>query len=317
MRLKGISCREVPTLFMGMLAAFQILLSRYCGMQDIPVGTPVAGRNDPDLAKLIGCFVNIVVVRTDLSGSPCFQDVLRRVREVALDAYAHQELPFELLLKRLQPERSRSHAPLFQILFVMQNGPKQVIRLAGLEIEELEFDSGLAKFDITLEVVEQDSGLHCGFRSSTDLFEPATIQRMARHFVNLLTAALDAPEIPIARLPLLDGKEREQMVFQWNSTETDYPRDLRIDTAFETQARYTPERTALLESGRRVTYADLDRRANCIAQALIQRNIARDVPVGVHLAVRPMPSRPSWAFSKPGIHMCRSTRHSRPPDCSA
>jgi amino acid adenylation domain-containing protein len=282
-RLKEACARGGATLFMGLLAVFQILLSRYSDVQDVPVGTPVAGRADPDLAKLIGCFVNTLVMRTDLSGSPCFQDVLKRVREVALGAYAHQEFPFEQLLQQLRPERSRSHVPLFQIMFIMQNGPKQITRLPGLKVEELEFDSGLAKFDLTLEVVEQDNGLRCAFEYSTDLFESATIERMARHFVNLLSAALAAPGIPISRLPLLDGAERERMLIQWNSTETEHPLDLRLDSAFEAQVRRTPDGVALIEAGLPVAYAELDSRANHIAHALIGRNLTRDSPVGVHL----------------------------------
>jgi amino acid adenylation domain-containing protein len=281
--LKEFCASQGATLFMGLLAIFQVLLSRYSGRQDILVGTPVAGRNDPDLTKLIGCFVNTVVVRTDLSGRPCFQDVLKRVREVSLGAYTHHELPFEQLVKHLRPERSRSHAPLFQIMFVMQNGPKQVGRLSGMEIEELEFDSGLAKFDLTLEVVEQNGGLHCWFEYSTDLFMPATIAQMARHFVNLLAAALKEPRIAISRLPLLDGEERERILVRWNSTKAEYPRDLRIDSAFEAQVRRTPNDVALIEANRTVTYAELDNRANCVADLLIERNVARGTPVGVHL----------------------------------
>src|SRR6185437_8707796 len=281
--LKEVCQRRGATPFMALLAIFQVLLSRYSGAQDILVATPVAGRNDADLTKLIGCFVNTVVMRTDLSGSPCFEEVLRRVREVALDAYAHQELPFEQLLKHLRPERSRDHAPPFQIMFIMQNGPKQVIRLSGMKIEELEFDSGLAKFDLTLEVVEQDQGLHCAFEYSADLFEPSTIERMARHFVNLLSAALNMPQIPISRLPLLDGEERERILVRWNSTETEYPQNLRVDSAFEAQVRRTPNGVALIESGRPITYAELDNRANCIAHLLVGRDVPRGAPVGVYL----------------------------------
>lgn len=282
-RLKETCARGGATLFMGLLAVFQVLLSRYTGTHDIPVGTPVAGRNDPDLAGMVGCFVNTVVMRTDLAGDPCFQDVLQRVREVALGAYAHQELPFERLLARLRPERSRSHAPLFQMMFVLQNAPKQVARIPGLEIEELEFGSGLAKFDLTLEVVEQEGGLYCAFEYSTDLFEAATIERMARHFNRLLSAALDAPEIPVSRLPLLDGEERARMLVDWNRTEADYPRDLRLEEAFEAQVRRTPDGVALIEGGRPTTYSELDRRANRIAHALIDRDVPRGAPVGVHL----------------------------------
>jgi amino acid adenylation domain-containing protein len=282
-RLKEACARESATLFMGLLATFQILLSRYSSSEDIPVGTPVAGRNDPGLSELVGCFVNTVVVRTNLSGDPSFTDVLKRVREVALDAYAHQDLPFESLLRSLRPQRSLSHAPLFQVMFILQNAPKQMARIPGLQIEELEFDSGLAKFDLTLEAVEQDEGLYCQFEYSTDLFEPATIERMARHFINLLSAALDTSTVPVSRLPLMHGAEREQILIEWNRTKADYPRDLRIEDAFETQVRRSPDGVALIEAGRPVTYAQLDARANRIAHALIGRSIPNDRPVGIHL----------------------------------
>ena len=268
---------------MGLLAIFQVLLSRYSGAQDILVATPVAGRNDPDLAKLIGCFVNTVVMRTDLSGSPCFEEVLRRVERWPSAPMRIRNFHSSSCLSNFGPERSRSHAPLFQIMFVMQNGPKQVIRLSGMEIEELEFDSGLAKFDLTLEVVEQDEGLHCAFEYSTDLFEASTIDRLARHFVNLLSAALDMPGVPISRLRLLDGEERERILVRWNSTETEYPRHLRVDSAFEAQVRRTPNGVALIESGRPITYAELDNRANCIAHLLTGEGYHQRRAGGVHL----------------------------------
>jgi amino acid adenylation domain-containing protein len=282
-RLKEACTREGATLFMGLLANFQVLLSRYSGSQDILVGTPVAGRNDPDLGKLIGCFVNTLVMRTDLSGDCGFLQVLQRVREGALGAYAHQDLPFERLLTHLKPERNRSHTPLFQVMFILQNAPKQVARMPGLEIEELEFDSGLAKFDLTLEVVEHKDGLYCQFEYSCDLFEAATIKRMARHFVNLLSEALAAPTVPVSRLPLLDEAERQRMLVEWNRTAADYPRDLRIEQAFEAQLRRAPDAVALIEAGRPITYAELDRRANGVAHALLGQDIPADAPVGVHL----------------------------------
>jgi amino acid adenylation domain-containing protein len=282
-RLKEACAREGATLFMGLMATFQILLSRYSGSQDIAVGTPVAGRNDPDLAHIVGCFVNTVVMRTDLSDDGSFPQVLQRVREVALGAYAHQDLPFERLLAKLKPERNRSHAPLFQVMFILQNAPKQVARMPGLEIEELEFDSGLAKFDLTLEVVEQDDHLCCRFEYSKDLFEAATIERMARHFINLLSAAIESPAVPVSRLPLLDAAERERMQVEWNRTAADYPRNLRLEAAFEAQASRRLNATALIEAGQPITYAELDLRANSIAHALLGRDIPPDVPIGVHL----------------------------------
>ena len=282
-RLKQHCGREGATLFMGLLAIFQLLLQRYSGQDDIPVGTPVAGRNDPDLAGLVGCFVNTIILRTDLSGDPSFSGLLRRVREIALEGYAHQELPFEQLLVHLKPHRNRSHAPLFQTMFILQNAPKQVARIVGVEIEELELDSGLAKFDLTLEVMEQEGGLYCSFEYSSDLFDAPTIERLAQHFITLLSAAVDVPETPISRLPLLSAAERERILVEWNRTHFDYPRDLRLDAAFEQQVRRTPEGIALVEAGRPTTFAELDQRANHIAHALVARSLPADAPVGVHL----------------------------------
>jgi hypothetical protein len=160
-QIKEMCAGEGVTLYMGLLAGFQALLWRYTGSSDIPVGTPVAGRNDSDLFGLIGCFVNTLVMRGDLSGNPSFRELLQRTRAAALGAFAHQELPFEHLLAKLKCERTKSYTPLFQIMFILQNTPKQVLHLSGLLIEEIELISSLAKFDLTLEIVEQDEGLYC------------------------------------------------------------------------------------------------------------------------------------------------------------
>jgi amino acid adenylation domain-containing protein len=282
-RLKEACRRARGTLYMGLLAVFQILLARYTGSEVIPVGTPVSGRNDEDLRNLIGCFVNTVVMRTDLAGDPDFPELLKRVREVVLGALSHQDVTIEQLIRHLRPERHRSHAPIFQVMLILQNMPKQSPRMPGLDVEELAFDRGMAKFDLTLEVVEHDDGLNCEFEYRTDLFEPATIARMAGHFLNLLAGALDAPDVAVSRLPILDDKERSRLLIEWNQTSADYPRDTRIDEAFAAVARSNPNAVALSEAGKVVSYAELDHRSNQIAWALIERAIPAEAPVGVYM----------------------------------
>ena len=274
---------EGITLYMGLLAAFQALLWRYTGADDIPIGTPVAGRGDADLTDLIGCFVNTLVMRGDLSGNPSFRELLLRTRVGALDAFAHQELPFERLLAELKCERSRRYTPLFQIMFILQNAPKQVVRLPGLRLEEVELDSGLAKFDLTLEIVETERGLYCQFEYSTDLFERSTIERMARHFQNLLLNAVDKPASPISKLKMLSATERKQIVVDWNPPAVEYPKDLTIARAFEDQARRSPDAIALCQDAQTLSYRDLDRRANQVASTLTGKGVRPEMPVGIYM----------------------------------
>ncbi len=282
-RIKQICADERVTLYMALLAAFQALLKRYTGTDDILVGTPVAGRNDPDLAELIGCFVNTLVMRGDLSGNPSFRELLQRTRAEALEAFAHQDLPFDHLLAKLKCERTRNHTPLFQIMYILQNAPKQVMRLPGLSIEEVELDSGLAKFDLTLEIVEQNGGLYCQFEYSSDLFERSTIQRMALHFQNLMSSAVEDPASPISKFNMLSASERKQIIFDWNGTAAEYSKDMTLARAFEDQVRRTPEAIALREGVHILTYHELDRRANQVARALIERGVRPEMPVGVYM----------------------------------
>jgi amino acid adenylation domain-containing protein len=282
-RIKQMCAGEGVTLYMGLLAAFQALLGRYTGTDDIPVGSPVAGRNDPHLADLIGCFVNTLVMRGDLSGNPSYRELLQRTRPAALEAFAHQELPFQHLLAKLKCERTRSYTPLFQIMFILQNAPKQVVRLPGLVIEEVGLDSGLAKFDLTLEIVEQDGGLYCQFEYSTDLLDRSTIQRMALHFQNLISSAVEHPASPISKLNMLSVSERKQIIFDWNATSAEYSRNVTIARAFEDQVRRTPEAIALRDGVHTLTYRELDSRANQVARALIKKGVRPEMPVGVYM----------------------------------
>jgi amino acid adenylation domain-containing protein len=282
-RIKQMCAREGVTLYMVLLAVFQVLLARYSGTEDIPVGTPVAGRNDPDLTGLIGCFINTLVMRGDLTGKPSFRELLRRTRAALLGALAHQELPFERLLAKLKCDRTRSYTPLFQVMFILHNTPKQVTHLPGLLIEEAEHHSGVAKFDLTLEIVEQDGELNCQFEYSSDLFERSTIQCMVDHFQNLISSATEDSSAPISKLNMLSVLERKQIIFDWNATAAGYSQEQTITRAFEDQLRRTPDSVALREGVRTLAYRELDSRANQVARALLEKGVRPAMPVGIYL----------------------------------
>ena len=270
------------TLFMVLLAAFQTLLWRYTRSDDIVIGTPIAGRNDAQLENLIGFFVNTLVIRGDLSGNPTFLELLRRTRETTLEAYEHQNLPFEQLVESLKPQRNLSYTPLFQVMVVFQNAPRQVLELQGLSLKEIEFDSGSAKFDLTLEVIPQD-GLHCSLEYSTALFEKQSIQRLARHFETLLGDLARSPERPISELSILDDVTRSDLIFKFNSTGSQYRRNARIDQIFEEQVQRAPDRVALVEGDSRITYRDLNAKANALATLLVKEGFNQDQPIGVYM----------------------------------
>ncbi|MGH9894745.1 MAG: condensation domain-containing protein, partial [bacterium] len=205
--LKALSRHESVTLFMMLLAAFKVLLCRYTGQHDIMVGTPIAGRDRVETERLIGVFINTLVLRTDLSGDPTFRELLRRVRDVFVEACDHQELPFEKLVEELQPKRDMSRNPIFQVMFQLRNAPKETIELPDLQIDELDFDGGTATLDLTLEIVEKAEGVACRFDYNTDLFDAATITRMAGHFQTLLQGILTNPDQPISQVSLITELE--------------------------------------------------------------------------------------------------------------
>jgi amino acid adenylation domain-containing protein len=281
--IEQMCAREGVTLYMALLAAFQVLLSRYTGAHDIVVGTTVAGRNDPDLSGLIGCFINTLAIRGDLAGDPSFRELLQRMRFAVLGALAHQELPFERLLAKLKLERTRSHTAIFQVMFILHNEPKQVFQLPGLLIEEVSLDSGLARLDLTLNVIEDKGELCSEIEYSADLFERSTIQRMINHFKNLISGAIEDPAPPISKLNMLSASERQQILFDWNATSAEYRKDLTLGRAFEDQVRRTPNAIALVDGSQRITYNELERRANQVAYALIERDVRPEMPVGVYM----------------------------------
>ena len=279
--LRTLSQREGATLFMILLAAFQTLLRRYSNQEEIVVGSPIAGRTRPETEGLIGLFVNTLVLHTDLSGDPSFRELLGRVREVALGAYAHQDVPFEKLVEELQPKRSLSHTPLFQVMFILQNAPRLALNLSGLTLKSLEFDNGTAQFDVTLSVVEVAEGLQAKFEYNTDLFDAATITRMLKHFQVLLEGVVANPDQRLSELPLLTEAERHQLLIEWNDTAVEYPRDICLHELFEAQVTRTPEAVAVVFEEEQLTYRELNRRANQLARYLRKLGVGPEVLVGI------------------------------------
>jgi amino acid adenylation domain-containing protein len=279
--LKALSRNEGVTLFMTLLAAFQTLLHRYTGQNDVVVGSPIAGRNRAEIEGLIGFFVNTVILRTNISGNPTFQALLARVREMALGAYAHQDLPFEKLVEELQPKRSLSHSPLFQVMFVLQNAPSEALKFGGLSVSPVSVDSETAEFDLFLSMSESTKGIKASLEYNTDLFDAATIDRMLGHFQVLLKGIVDYPEVPIGILPLLTDAERHQLVSEWNETKTDYPRNKSIHQLLEEQAERTPNATAAVFEDQNLSYRELNQQANQLGHYLIELGVGPEVLVAI------------------------------------
>ncbi len=286
-QLNDLSRREGVTLFMTLLAGWQTLLRRYSGQTDISVGTPIANRNRAEIEGLVGFFVNSLVMRTDLSGAPSFRELLRRVREVSLGAYAHQDIPFEQIVEAVSPERQLDRHPLFQVMFALQNAPLQPPQLDGLSMSFEELGTGTAKFDLILTAEQIGQGLTVSMEYDTDLFDASTIERMLGHFQTLLAAAARQPDTAITALPLLMEAERQQLLVDWNQTATDYPRERCIHELFSAQARATPEALALRFGEESLTYAQLESRANQLAWHLQSLGVGPDTLVGLYLERSP------------------------------
>jgi amino acid adenylation domain-containing protein len=281
-RLKALAQAESSTLFMVVMAAFQCLVWRYTNQESILIGTPIAGRNEVEIENMIGLFVNTLVFRGDFTNNLSFRDVIRQVRSFALEAYAHQDVPFEKLVEGLVPQRSLDTHPLFQVMFTFQNIPKQVFEIPGLQIKEMPFDAGIAKFDLSVEVWE-NSEFHCQFEYNTDLFELSTIRRMLGHFEKLLTSVVEDPDLGVAQIPIMSIQERQQVLVDWNRTAADYPRDLLLHEAFESQVSCSPEATALLCTGQEWSYRQLNDQANRLAGRLIESGVMPGSLVGIFL----------------------------------
>jgi amino acid adenylation domain-containing protein len=279
--VKELAQQEGVSLFMTLLAAFNVLLHRYTRQDDILVGTPIANRNRIETEELIGFFVNTLVLRTDLSGGPTFRELLGRVREATLGAYAHQDLPFEKLVEELQPERNMSYTPLFQVMFVLQNAPRPPLELPGLTLSLREVESRAAQFDLTLFVVDREQGLAGALEYNTDLFDQATMARLVGHFQTLLEGIVARPGRQISELPLLPSDERHRLLSEWTETRAEYPRELCIHQLFEARAERTPDAVAVQYEDERLTCRELNERANQLAHYLRSLGVGPEVRVGL------------------------------------
>ena len=281
--LKALGRRENVTLFMTLLAAFKVLLARYSGQDDLVVGSPIAGRNRVELEGLIGLFVNTLALRTDLSGDPTFRELLGRIRESTLDAFAHKDLPLVKLVEELKPGRSSNRTPLFQVLFALEYLETPSLRFPGLVFEPMEFDFHWAKFDLSLTVSERSGGLRASFNYDTDLFDEGTIRRMAGHYQRLLEGIVADPGQPISQLPILTEEERHQILEVWNDTARGYPADRCVHQLFEEQVGRTPEAVVVVFENQQLTYRELNARSNQLAHYLRDLGVGPEMLVGICL----------------------------------
>ena len=281
--LKALSRRESVTLFMTLLAAYQVLLHRYSGQEDIAVGVPTAGRSRSELEPMIGFFVNTLVLRGDLAGNPPFREHLARVRARALEAYTHQELPFEKLVLELAPKRNLARNPLFQASLAINNTPKAQWKVAGLDVERIDnVLRGTSKFDLALLLQEDGAGRMAGYVDyATDLFDAATAAQIVGHFVHLLEGIVADPERPIGELPLLAPSEGQRMLVDWNATALEFSRDRCVHELFEAAAANQPDALAIAFGDISITYGDLDARASEIARHLASLGVGPNVAVGI------------------------------------
>ncbi|NOK14170.1 non-ribosomal peptide synthetase, partial [Corallococcus exercitus] len=279
--LRELSRKAAVTPYMALLAAFQVLLLRYSGQEDLVVGTPVAGRGRREVERLIGFFANTLALRLDASGDPTFLALLGRVRDVCMGAYAHPDMPFEQLVDLLVPQRDPSRSPLFQAMFVHVHSPWAALKWPGLTVTEVDFEPGVARFDVTLFLYEDAGGMEARWEYNADLFDEATVARMAAHYARLLEGAIARPESPVSALPLLTARERERAVVDWNDTFAQVPVRSGVHALFEDSVRKSPDAVAVRFGDAHLTYAQLEARANRVAHALRARGVAPDTAVGL------------------------------------
>jgi len=284
--LRTLGRAEGATPFMTLLAGFAVLLGRSSGQSEVVVGTPIAGRTQTELERLIGFFINALPLRLSLAGAPSFRTLLRRVREVALGAYAHQELPFERLVEELQPPRSLQHHPVFQVIFALQNAPGGSLQLPGIEVERIPVGGDGVKFDLGLYVSEGPE-LRVSAAYDRELFEPTTVTRLLDRYRTLLEQASRYPDLPVDELAIMSDRERHQLLVDWNDTRSALPEQESIPELFEVQVRARPEATALVFDGGSISYRELDRRAARLGRRLVQAGVALESRVGVLLERSP------------------------------
>ena len=286
-QLKQLAQTTGTTLFMVLFAAFSLLLHRYSGQDDIVVGTPIANRNRAEIEGLIGFFVNTLALRSQLTDSLTFTDLLEQVRQSALGGYSHQDVPFEQVVEAVQPDRNLSHSPLFQVMFDWHSSSNAALELPGLTMTTLEPETVTAMFDLTLTMTETEAGIEGIWEYSTDLFKPETIERLTRHFQTLLTGILAQPQAQVTQLPLLSQAEMQQALVEWNDTHVAYPQNLCIHQLFEQQVEHQPEAIAVVFNDETLTYRELNDRANQLAHTLQFLRVGNDTLVGIYLERSP------------------------------
>jgi amino acid adenylation domain-containing protein len=278
--LEAFARRHDATLFMVLLAAIQTLLGRWAGQDDIVVGSPIANRTRAEIEPLIGFFVNSLALRGDLTDDPPFGELVARARRSALEAYAHQDLPFERLVEELRPERRLAHNPIFQVMFAVQNAPLRAIELPGLTFSPLDFDFPATRFDLELFFTETDGGLATQLTWSTDLFDPSTALRLEGHLDALLAAVLADPSRRLSEIPLLSAPEQHQILIDWNDTAAAFPRE-DVAALFMEQARLRPDAVAVVSEEGELTYGDLDRLSSRLARRLAAQGVGPEVRVAL------------------------------------
>ncbi len=279
--LKKLSEDNRVTLFMTLIAAFGVLLSGYTHQDDLVMGSPIANRNQSQIESIIGFFANTLPLRIDIKNNPKFSELLERVRVTCLDAYAHQDIPFEKLVEELNPERNLSYNPLFQVMFALQNVPQSTLEIPEVTTEIIPIERHFSKFDLSLFITETEAGLTGEFEYNTDLFEPETIERLAKHYQTLLQGIIENPERKVKQLPLLTPQEKTQILVEWNNTVTDYPKEKCIHQLFEEQVEKTPDNIAVIDQDKKITYQELNKKANQLAHYLKQLGVKPDTLVGV------------------------------------
>ncbi|HEY0603159.1 MAG TPA: amino acid adenylation domain-containing protein [Herpetosiphonaceae bacterium] len=279
--LNTLAQREGATLFMTLLATFQVMLQRYSGQSDFVIGTPIANRRRREFEDLIGFFINTLALRADVAPALSFRELLKRVRGTALGAFVNQDLPFEQVVELAQPERDPSRNPLFQVMFALQNAPRESLYLEGLEVEVSQHTGVTAQFDLFLEMVQVPNGLLTSFEYNTDLFDAATIARMLGHFQTLLESVCNNPDRRVSSLPMLSADEQRQLVIDWNATQAAYAEELRLHEMVEAQVARTPHATAVSFDGQQLSYAELNSCANQLAHHLQRLGVGPDVAVGI------------------------------------
>ncbi|MFP2932273.1 condensation domain-containing protein, partial [Pyxidicoccus sp. 3LG] len=281
--LRAFCLREGVTPFMVLLSAFQALLSRYSGQDDVVVGTPIAGRNRAEMEGVVGLFINTLALRLRVGQAPSFRSLVAQAREMTLGAFSHQDVPFEKLVEAVQPARDLGRTPVFQVLFALQNVPATDARMTRLKLRALDVEVHTARFDLELNLVEGADGIAGAFIYNTDLFDAATVERMAGHLHTLLEGALARPDAPLAGLPLLAKQERQRVLVEWNDTRVEYPRESAIHALFEEHVALRPDAVALESASEKLTYRQLDARANQLAHALRRMGVGPDARVALCL----------------------------------